>query len=78
MSLAEHVNTIPTSRMQCLTCIWLDTLPDGEREAFAQIAARVGPKPTDLSASQFYRWCCDEGLECNESSFKRHLAHGPR
>ena len=70
MSLAERVHEVPTHRQQCSACLWLKGLPEADRKAFDQLAARE-----DIPKSQLARICIEEGFPGGESGLKRHLLH---
>ena len=69
MSLADRLATI-TPTTTCLVCVWYRTLTKRDKDAFNQTATHV---PDTYSYAAFYQMCAEEGLQCSETSFKRHL-----
>lgn len=76
MSLAERAaNFTARSLSSCRTCAWYDKLPDEDKQAFEQLANR-----DDLYRADFLDMCREEGLQCSETAFRRHMkcCHGTR
>jgi hypothetical protein len=67
VSLAERAKDYSQPPL-CLTCLWYDQLSGTEKEAFDQLAAREDVYKRDL-----LDMCAEEGLQCSETSFRRHM-----
>lgn len=72
MSLAERLeNWAPTVRNNCRTCAWYDKLSSKEKKAVDEFLTLIdsgqASRPEILAIFQ------EEGLDCAETSFSRHL-----
>jgi len=67
MALSDELAELRKPVPKCGVCRWLDELPEADRAEFdACLDAGV-------SGSAVYRVCKENGLDRNESSFRKHI-----
>lgn len=72
MSLADRLATWePVARNQCRTCAWYATQTDEDKDAYRQFLKLIDDG--QVARAQVLRVFQEEGLDCTESSFNRHL-----
>lgn len=71
MSLAQRLASVHPNQANngCRTCKWLETLTDGDRQAWDEWLA------AGKSAQQLYDVAVVEGLDISLTAFRHHLRH---